>query len=306
MRALQLDTSRTPGVLVQSEMPVPAIREGQVLIRVSAAGVMPSELGWYPTLHTRDGKQRTAAVPSHEFSGEIAAVGSGVEGLAVGDQVYGMNDWFADGAMAEYCVSEPGNIAAKPQTLSHVQAASVPISALTAWQALMDRAGLSSSKRVLIHGGAGAVGSFAIQLAHIAGAYVATTVSPHNADFVRDLGADQIIDYTAGPFENAIGDVDVVLDTVGGETLLRSWNVLNATGRLVTVASNSELSSDERVKKAFLLVEARRKDLEHIAHLIDSGKLHPIVDVDIPLSCAIDAYEGWIGRNGRGKVVVTM
>jgi NADPH:quinone reductase-like Zn-dependent oxidoreductase len=144
---------------------------------VHAAAVTPTELLWYPTLHTKEGNPRSAPVLGHEFSGDIAECGEGVRDLAIGKDVYGMNDWFAEGALAEYCVTRPEWIASKPRGLSYEQAASVPISALTAWQGLFERGRLQPAERVLIHGGAGAVGMFAVQLAHMYGAQVITTVS---------------------------------------------------------------------------------------------------------------------------------
>ena len=144
-------------------------------------------------------------VPGHEFSGVITAIGKDVQGFEVGDEVYGMNDWFADGATAEFCITLPQNIARKPSTLSHEAAASVPIGALTAWQGLMERAKLEPGERVLIHGGAGAVGLYAVQLAQIRGAHVITTVSTQDIDFVKRLGADEAIDYKGSGLKKRFG-----------------------------------------------------------------------------------------------------
>ena len=162
-------------------------------------------------------------VPGHEFSGVITAIGKDVQGFEVGDEVYGMNDWFADGATAEFCITLPQNIARKPATLSHAAAASVPIGALTSWQGLIGRAKLEPGERVLVHGGAGAVGLYAVQLAHNRGARVITTVSTQDIDFVKRLGANEVIDYKACRFEKEVRDVDVVFDAVGSDTLERSW-----------------------------------------------------------------------------------
>jgi NADPH:quinone reductase-like Zn-dependent oxidoreductase len=254
-------------------------------------------LNWYPTWHTKDGADRTGAVRRHEFSGEVAESG---------EAIYGMNDWFADGALAEYCVTRPEWIAPKPASLSHAQAASVPISALTAWQGLLDRAKLQRGERVLIHGGAGAVGVFAIQLAHRQGAYVITTVSARSASFVRELGADQVIDYKAVPFQKEAGQVDVVFDAVGGETLRRSWNVLKPSGHLVTIASGSEIAPDERAKAAFFIVEPKREQLMEVGRLLDAGELRTIVDTEVPFAQASGAFTGMLPRTGRGKLVVTV
>ena len=171
--------------------------------------------------------------------------------LALGDAVFGLNDWFGDGAQAELCIARAGEVAVKPRSLDHVATAAAPISALTAWQGLIDRAQLGRGQRVLIGGAAGGVGVFAVQLARWRGAHVIGTAGAHNLDFVRALGADQVIDYRAQRFDELVRDVDVVFDGVGGETLERSWSVLRPGGRLVTVAASEEQSRSARVH-AFL------------------------------------------------------
>jgi NADPH:quinone reductase-like Zn-dependent oxidoreductase len=278
-----------------------------VLVRVCAAGVTPTEAIWYPTTHTKDGNPRLSAVPGHEFSGTIAAVDGQSGGFQEGDAVYGMNDWFAEGATAEYCLAAPAHLCLKPDNLSHAQAATVPIGALTAWQGLFDRAGLRSGERVLVHGGAGAVGLFAIQLARRAGAHVVTTASARHSDFLRQLGAERVLDYRAERFEEQLRDLDVVFDGVGGETLQRSWSVLKPGGRLVTIAASSEGKEDERTKSAFFIVEPSRQQLEEISTLLERNELRTFVDAEVPLANASDAYFGAVARqHGRGKIVVTI
>src|SRR6187402_2231947 len=174
-----------------SEISKPRPNAEEVLVAVHAAGVTPSELVWYPTTHTADGSVRESAVPGHEFSGMVEAVGTAVLDLQPGDAVYGMNDWFAAGATADFCVAKAASLALKPESLSHERAATTPIGALTAWQGLLDRARLQSGERVLVHGGAGAVGLYAVQLAHIHGAHVIATASEGDMDLVRRLGADE-------------------------------------------------------------------------------------------------------------------
>src|SRR4051794_9754026 len=244
--------------LIEMDVPQPEPRKGEVLVRVYAAGITPTELAWYPTSHTKNGEKRSGAVPSHEFSGEIADIGEAVEGLSIGQEIYGMNDWFANGALAEYCITQPGWIASKPRHIDFVEAASVPIGALTAWQGLFERAKVQAGDRVLVHGGGGGGGIFVIQLASVRGAHVIATASKRNLDFVRDLGAQEALEYHSVRFEDKVRDVDIVFDTVGGEILQRSWQVLNRRGRLVTIAANSEGASDERVTQAFFIVEPRR------------------------------------------------
>ncbi|HEV8720153.1 MAG TPA: NADP-dependent oxidoreductase [Candidatus Binatia bacterium] len=307
MKAMRLSDSAEPPVLVEENIPRPQPGRGELLIQIYAAGVTSKELLWYPTTHSKNGERRSRAIPSHEFSGVVAAVGGGVVGFEVGQEVYGMNDWFAEGALAEYCITEPASVARKPANLSHVQAASVPIGALTAWQGLIDRAKLQAGERVLVHGGAGAVGIFAIQLARFHGAHVTATASARNHAFVAELGAEQVIDYQAVPFEKKAQGMDVVFDTVGGDTLERSWEVLKTDGRLVTIAAESEATPDERAKQAFFIVEPSHEQLTRIGELLTAGQLHTFVDAAVPLAQAGAAYTGAVKeRRGRGKLVVTV
>jgi NADPH:quinone reductase-like Zn-dependent oxidoreductase len=297
MKSLHLTEAGMKPALIERDVPLPKPAEGEVLVRVRAAGIIPTEAIWYPTAHTKDGGKRIGAVPSHEFSGEIADTGH---------QVYGMNDWFADGALAEYCVTRPDWIAPKPKTLSYAEAASAPISALTAWQGLFERAALRAGERVLVHGGAGAVGVFAIQLARLRGAYVITTASAADLAFVSELGAAEAIDYKAGAFEEKVRDVDVVFDAVGGETLRRSWAVLKPSGRLVTIAASSEPAADERTKQAFFIVEPKREQLVETGRMFDAGELRTFVAAVLPWPQASDAYAGTVEHKGRGKLVVSV
>jgi NADPH:quinone reductase-like Zn-dependent oxidoreductase len=276
------------------------------LIRVHAAGVTSTELLWQPTTHTRSGENRRHAIPGHEFSGTIAAVGPGANGV-VGQEVFGMNDWYAQGATAEFCCAPPSAITPKPTRLPHVEAASVPIAALTAWQGLFDRAQLQAGERVLIHGGAGAVGVFAIQLACQRGAHVVTTASGHDRDFLLRLGAQQMIDYHTERFEDVAKNVDVVFDAVGGSTLQRSWGVLGPDGRLVTIVSTVQSADDERTKQALFFVEPNRRQFCDIAAMLDGGQLRPVVSAVLPFAQAAMAYAREPVRNRRpGKTVVTV
>ena len=307
MRIMRLSDSAQAPVLIEENVPQPQPQRGELLVRVYAAGVTPTELLWYTTTHNKEGEKRSRAIPGHEFSGVIAAVGGETVGFELGQEVYGMNDWFADGAMAEYCVTQPSIVAHKPPRLTHVEAASVPIGALTAWQGLFDRARLQAGEHVLVHGGAGAVGIFAIQLARSRGARITATVSARNLEFVTGLGAEQVIDYRAEHFEENVSGMDVVFDTVGGDTLQRSWGVLKPGGRMITIAAESETTTDNRVKQAFFIVEPNHEQLISIGDLLESGVLHPVVDAVLPLTQASAAYTGEVTeRRGRGKLVVTV
>src|SRR5437867_1388737 len=252
MRAIRLHQVGGSESLLYEEAPKPSPKDNQVLVQVYATAITPTEFAWYPTFHTPDGGTRPfPIILGHEFSGVVDAIGPACMGVQVGDLVYGLSDWFIDGAQADYCLTVPANIAPKPPSLDHTQAAVVPISALTAWQALIDRAQLSQGQRVLVHGAAGGVGSFAVQVACHKKAHVIATASKVNADFVAALGADEVIDYRTTPFETVVRDVDVVLDTVGGDTRDRSWGILRKGGQLVTIAADAERFSRPRVRDAF-------------------------------------------------------
>lgn len=305
MKCVRLADSSQAPMLVQDELPQPRPGPGELLVRVRAAGVIPTELGWYPTSHTKTGEKRNRAVPSHEFSGVVAAVGEHVGSLEVGHEVFGMNDWYSDGAMAEYCVASFFGVAPKPGALSHVEAASIPIGALTAWQGLFEHAKLQPGDHVLIHGAAGAVGVFAVQLARFHGAHVVASASAENAEFVKSLGAERVIDYHTSRFEDSVKDMDVVFDTVGGETLERSWSVLKPQGRMVTIVSGAENTTDERVRRAFFIVEPSQKQLVEVGCLLDDGILRPVVGGVAPLSEAPGVFAGKIPK-ARGKLVITI
>lgn len=307
MKAMQVNKVDQEPRLVLAELQKPEPGLGEILVHVHSAGVTTTELSWYPTTHTKSGTERPRAVPGHEFSGVISAIGKGVQDFEVGDEVYGMNDWYADGATAEFCITVPQNIARKPATLSHEAAASVPIGALTSWQGLIDRAKLEQGERVLIHGGAGAVGIYAVQLAHMRGARVITTVSTQDIEFVKRLGADEVIDYKASRFEKEVRDVDVVFDAVGGDTLDRSWGVLKLGGRMITIAADGEGTTDQRVKDAYFIVEPNQKQLVEIAKQLDAGYLRAFVKTTIPLNEAAAAYSGAVrDKRGHGKIVISV
>jgi NADPH:quinone reductase-like Zn-dependent oxidoreductase len=307
MRAVQIICTQPKPILAETDVPLPLPRDGEVLIRVHAVGVTPTELLWYPTSQNEDGSPRSRAIPGHEFSGVVAALGKYVKDVSIGDEVLGMNDWFVDGATADYCTAPASSIAHKPKCLTHAEAAAVPIGALTASQGLNDHAKLKAWERILVHGGAGAVGIFCIQLARHRGAKVIATASTRNVGFVSRLGADQVIDYTMDPFDRIVRGVDVVFDTVGGETLRRSWSVLKPGGRLVTVAADSEKTNDAREKQAFFIVEPNQKQLIEIGEMLESGQLRVFVDEEVPFSNAAAAYTRETKRShGYGKTVIVM
>jgi NADPH:quinone reductase-like Zn-dependent oxidoreductase len=302
MKAIRLHDRDGPKSLFYEETPKPIPKDNQVCVRVYATAITPTEFDWYPTSHTPEGKPRPLPIIlGHEFSGVVEAVGPDCRNVQLGDSVYGLSDWFIDGAQAEYCLTVPANIAPKPVTLEQSQAAAVPISALTARQALIDRARLLAGERVLIHGAAGGVGTFAVQLARHQKAHVIATASAENVDFVKALGADEVIDYQTTPFENVLGDVDVVLDTVGGDTRDRSWGVLKQGGRLITIAADAEGLKEQRVRDAYFIVQPNRNQLMNISRLIETDVIRPVLGAVLSMENFRQAYEH---KPVRGKTVL--
>lgn len=305
MKAVYLDKKGGAESLVFGDIQQPSPGNGQVLVQVHATAVMPTEVQWVPTFQTRSGGARPfPIVLGHEFSGGVAGHGPNVTGFTIGEDVFGINDWFTNGAQAEFCVVDVASLARKPKSLTHTEAAVVPVSALTAWQGLFEKANLQRGQEVLVHGAAGSVGMFAVQLARWRGASVVATASAGNLDFVQSLGADRVIDYHRSRFEDVICDADVVFDTVGGETLDRSWKILKPGGRIVTVATASGQSSESRVRDAFMLVRADGDQLTRIGEMIDAGELRVFPGQIFNLPEAREAYDRAAQRGIRGKVAL--
>jgi NADPH:quinone reductase-like Zn-dependent oxidoreductase len=303
MKAARLHAPGGPETLVYEDAPVPHPQAGEVLVRVHATGITPTEFAWQTIFQTRNGEPRPfPTILGHEFSGIIAAIGPDVADFSVGDAVYGVNDWVGDGAQAEYCLARSVEIAPKPRSLSHTEAAVVPISALTAWQGLFEHAGLTEGNKVLVHGAAGGVGVFALQLACWRGARVIGTAWTANLDFVRRLGAIEAIDYQTQRFEDVVQYVDVVFDTVGGETLKRSWAVVKPEGKIVSASHLTATDPSER--DTFFLVRADRRQLMEIARLLDTGELRSFVAGVFPLAQATQAYARAAQGHLRGKIVL--
>src|SRR5207248_5694141 len=252
-----------------------------VLVHVYATGLIATELTWVPTYQTKDGKVRELPIPGHDLSGVVEEVGPGVTMLAKGSEVYALTAFDRDGVEAEYTIVLLSELAPKPRTLDHVQTAAVPLAALTAWQALFDHARLVAGQTVLIQGAAGGVGVFAVQLARWAGAHVIATASAHNRDFLRELGANEIIDYTTTRFEEVVHGVDLVFDLVGGDTLQHSWQVVKPGGMLLSIVSPRPSFAEAKgydVRPVWFVVEPNREQLIQIGALIDAGKLRPIIE----------------------------
>ncbi len=306
MKAIRVHGRGGPDHLSYDDAPKPQPGPGEVLVRVGASAIIATELTWDETHQTSTGDLRPLPIPGHDLAGVVAEVGSGVTEFAVGNEVYALTAFDRDGAEAEYAIALPGELAPKPQTLDMVQAAAVPLAALTAWQALFIHANLSKGQTALIHGGAGGVGSFAVQLAHWAGARVITTASARHHDFLRGLGADQVIDYTTTPFESVVHDVDVVFDTVGGETLARSWQAVKDGGVVVSVVSPRPADDPTQTRARFVwfIVEPSGEQLREIGALIDAGQIQPIISQVFPLAEARNAWETAASGHARGKIVL--
>ena len=306
MKAIRVHEYGGPEVLRYEEAPRPDPGPGEVLVRIRAAGVNPVD--W----QVREGHRREALayrmpfVPGWDVSGVVEATGPNVTLLTKGDEVYGYPSVVRNGAYAEYAVVPEAELALKPRSIDHVLAASVPIAALTAWQGLFDAGGLRTDQKVLIHGGAGGVGSFAVQLARWKGAFIVATASGRNQEFLRNLGADLTIDYEKTRFDRLVCDADVVFDTIGGETLQRSWKVLKKGGVLVSTVEepSAEKAAAHDVRAALVSTRADTAQLAEIAKLVDAGMVRPIVEAVFPLNEARRAQELSQTGHARGKIVL--
>jgi NADPH:quinone reductase-like Zn-dependent oxidoreductase len=306
MKAIRVHEYGGPEVLRYEEAPRPEPGPGEVLVRIRAAGVNPVD--W----KVREGHRREALayrmpfVPGWDVSGVVEATGPNVTLLAKGDEVYGYPSVVRNGAYAEYAVVPEAELALKPRSIDHVLAASVPIAALTAWQGLFDAGGLRTDQKVLIHGGAGGVGSFAVQLARWKGAFIVATASGRNQEFLRNLGADLTIDYEKTRFDRLVCDADVVFDTIGGETLQRSWKVLKKGGVLVSTVEepSAEKAAAHGVRAVLVSTRADTTQLAEIAKLVDAGMVRPIVEAVFPLNEARRAQELSQTGHARGKIVL--
>jgi NADPH:quinone reductase-like Zn-dependent oxidoreductase len=307
MKAIRMHPALT-GIdgLFFEQAPQPQPAPGEALVKVQAAGITPTEFAWSTNWTTKNGSGRQNPIPGHEFSGIVNAVGAGLGADLVGQAVYALTDFHSDGAQAEYTLAQPAELAPLPSNLSPQQAAAVPLSALTAWQALFEKGQLDIGHKLLVHGGAGGVGSMAVQLAHWAGAYVIATASMGDLNFVRSLGADETIPYHLARFEKIVHHTDIVLDTIGGDTLERSWGVLKRGGILVSVAEvpSPERASTHHVRAAYFIVRPERSQLVRIGGLIASGRVKPILDSVYPLEQASQAYLHARDGHPRGKVVL--
>ncbi|MGQ7855606.1 NADP-dependent oxidoreductase [Pedobacter sp. WC2501] len=306
MKAVRIHEFGGPEVLSIDEIPVPQPAPDEVLIKVHATSVNPVD--W----KIREG-QRKVKFPvkfpltlGWDVSGTIEALGEKVSAFRKGDEVYGRPDPTKNGAYAEYIVVKANIISIKPTSIGHTEAAAVPLAGLTAWQALFDHGLLKVGQKVLIHAAAGGVGTYAVQLAKWKGAYVIGTASSANIDFLKRLGADEVIDYKMEDFETALSDVDLVLDTIGGETQLKSLTILKAGGRVITTLM-PEFVAEAKAKNVHLIgftAQSIPDQLTEIATLIDSGKVKPVIEKVLPFTSARQAQADSEQGHTRGKIVL--
>ncbi|MER6437201.1 NADP-dependent oxidoreductase [Streptomyces sp. NPDC001185] len=309
MRAISQDVLGDPGVLKEVEMERPVPGPSEVLVRVRAAGVNPTD--WK---HRATGAflGRPPFVLGWDVSGVVEAVGIGVTVHAPGDEVFGMLPYpFGHGSHAEYVTAPARSFARKPAGLDHTEAGALPLVSLTAWQALVDTADVQPGQRVLIHAAAGGVGHVAVQIAKARGAYVIGTASAGKHDYLRKLGADELIDYRETDFTEAVRDVDVVLDTIGDDNTFKSLRVLREGGIVVSIlpVGPEELYEEAArlgVRAARMLVEADQASMRAVANLVDKGLLRPTIAGTFPLAEAAEAHR--LGETGRtvGKLVLVV
>ncbi len=308
MMAWRVHEFGPPEAMGFERVPRPVPGPGEVLVKVHAAGVGP----WDARI--RAGRsvlpQPLPLTLGSDLSGDIQTVGIDVSDLRIGDRVYGVTNPRFIGAYAEYALASAAMIARKPTSLTYIEAASVPVIAVTAWQGLFDQAQLEAGQTVVIHGAAGNVGAYAVQLARCAGIRTIATAATDEIALVRDLGADTVVDFQTQRFEDAARNVDAVLDLVGGETQKRSFHVLRRSGKLISAVSHpdQDVAKSHGVDATFFLVKVTSQDLTEIADLIDSGKLRTRVGTVLPLADAREAHFILEGRRPppKGKIVLTV
>jgi NADPH:quinone reductase-like Zn-dependent oxidoreductase len=306
MKAARIHEFGPPSVIVIEDLPRPTPGPGEVLVRIAAAGVGPWD-AWIRS-HTSVVKVALPLTLGSDLSGVIEEIGPGVSGFEKGEEVYGVTNSDFCGAYAEYAIAQAGMLARKPRGLSHIEAASIPVVAVTAWQMLFEYAQAKAGQTVLIHGGAGNVGAYAVQLAAQAQLHVIATAAAADIDYVRSLGAERVLNYQTQKFEDEISGVDVVLDNVGGDTLKRSREVVKTGGIIVSIVS--QLANEVHasgVRSVFFLVEVSTSRLNEITSLFDRGGLSPQVGTVVSLEQAQTAHQMLGGApHRRGKIVLSV
>ncbi|HEY0737336.1 MAG TPA: NADP-dependent oxidoreductase [Herpetosiphonaceae bacterium] len=306
IKAVRIHAYGGPDQLVYEDAPKPEPAADELLVRVHAAAINPVD--WKVRLgYLREfSPYELPLILGWDVSGVVEAVGAAVTNFKVSDEIYSRPDLTRSGAYTEYMVLRASEAAHKPRSIDHIHAAAVPLAALTAWASLFDAGQLEAGQKVLIHAAAGGVGTFAVQLAKWKGAHVIGTASSRNRDFLQQLGVDEFVDYTSTKFEDVVRDVDVVFDTIGGETQERSWQVLKPGGVLVSVISPpaQETADQHGVRQAYIFIDPNAARLTEIAGLIDDGTIKPIVETVLPLSETRQAHELSESGHARGKIVL--
>jgi NADPH:quinone reductase-like Zn-dependent oxidoreductase len=310
MKAVLVHEYGNPAAMRVEQTGIPKLQPDEILVRVNAASVNPVDWKVCDGMLKDKLPMAMPFIPGGDFSGTVAATGSEAAGVTIGMAVFGMTSTpgYRAGAFAQFVAVNANHVAAKPKTLSHEEAAGVPLAALTAWQAVFDRAGLRAGQKILIHAGAGGVGSFAIQFARAAGAIITTTTSAANTGYVRALGADEVIDYRAQNFGDVGRDFDAVIDLIGGETQERSYAVLRPSGVLVNAwgAIMQDKAEAAGVRGVKVAVEPDSAQLRQIAELIDAGKVRVSLAKIFPLAdCAAALNESRTGHV-RGKIILKL
>ena len=301
MQAIRAHDYGDPQVLKFEQAPRPEPKADEVLIRVKAAGVNPADWKYLNGAYKQFMPLEFPWTPGLEAAGIVEVVGANVTLLKKGQEVYGI----VAGGYAEFTLALASDLQPKPVSLTFEQAASIPMGALTAWAAVVDAAKVESGRRVLIHGAAGGVGAYAVQLAHWKGAHVSGTASKGNLEFVQSLGAETAIDYNAALFETVVHDMDVVIDTVGGDIPDRSWKVLRSGGIFVTVAGRlAEDAGQAYNVKAMSARRASAENLKQISELIEAGQLKPVIGTVFSLADAAKAHELSQTVHGRGRIIL--
>jgi len=293
-----------PDVLKLEEVPVPEPKENEILVHVIASGVNPADPLILNGKFAKEFGTHLPLIFGYDIAGVVVKAGAKVTRLKVGDPVYAYLLW--GGGWAEYCISAEQESAIKPNSISFTDASAVPLAALTAWQALIDIGKIQSGQTVLIHGGSGGVGSFAVQIAKARGARVIATASTANQDLLKQLGADVTIDYTKQKFEDVVHDVDLVLDPVGRDTLARSYGVVKKGGIVVTIVSRCDEAELKKhgIGGASLSSHPNAVELAEITKLIQAGKIKPIVTQVLSLTDAVEATAQAETHHTRGKIVL--
>jgi NADPH:quinone reductase-like Zn-dependent oxidoreductase len=302
MKAIRISAPVGVDGLEYEDAPDPRPAIGDALVKVHACGFTASELFW-PIYTDRAGRDRAPIIPGHEFSGVVVGLGYGTAGVAVGDEVYGLIDGYRDGAAAELIAIEARDLAPAPASIDHVQAASLPQAGLTSWQALFDHGRLAAGQTVLIHGAAGAVGSIAVQLAKAKGARVIGGGRSNVEPLVLDLGADEFVDVERDDWAANVERVDVVFDTIGGDVLARSVDVVKPGGALVSVAVPPPADRDD-IRTIFFIRDPNGPQLGEIARLVEAGNVRPQVGAVYPLAQAREAFAAKAGGGIPGRVVL--